>query len=125
MLSISAVVNALPVPGGRSPPVITFVAANTISDIWDLEGTVTDNGKPVAGLKVDFGGVLSSFHVTATVEEMGRYSVTEELRVSPEVRQRPRPAETMGRHPTWPMTYIIDNDLGSTSERRFGSFRFQ
>ena len=34
----------------------------------------------MAGLKVNFGGVLAKYNLTATVEADGTYSITEELR---------------------------------------------
>ena len=80
MLSRSVAAVAVPVAPHDPPPVITLHAANTITDVWDFEGTVTDNGDPVAGLKVCFGGVLAKYHLTATVEENGTYDVTRELR---------------------------------------------
>ena len=100
------------------PPVITLGAANTISDIWDLEGTVTDNGKPVAGLKVKFGGVLSKYHLTATVEENGTYSVTEELR---NITRGTATAQTRaqdGKASNVAMTYIVNNHLSRRASRQ-------
>ena len=41
---------AVIVPPPDPPPVITLHAANTITDFWNFEGTVTDNGYAVAGL---------------------------------------------------------------------------
>ena len=63
-----------------SAPFITLCVANTITDYWDFEGTVTDKGHSVAGLTVQFGGVLKKYGLTATVEANGSYSITEELR---------------------------------------------
>ena len=60
-------VHALPPPPAAPPPVITLNAANPITDDWDFDGTVTDSGQPVAGLKVQFGGVLAKYHLSATV----------------------------------------------------------
>ncbi len=78
MLSGSAIVDA--VGGGKKPgPVISLSASNAIGDIWDFSGTVTDHGEPVDGLTVEFGGVLESSHLTATVEENGSYSLTDEI----------------------------------------------
>ena len=45
----------------------------------NFDGTVTDNGSPVAGLTVQFGGVLAKYHLTATVQQNGTYEVTEIL----------------------------------------------
>ena len=64
MLSGSPVVGAPPIIAAAPPPAITLVAINAMSDLWEFEGTVTDNGKPVAGLKVQFGGVLSRYNLT-------------------------------------------------------------
>ena len=80
MLSVSDMPNALPPPPADPPPVVTFHAANTITDLWDFDGTVTDHGHPVSGLKVQFGGVLAKYHLTATVETSGRYEISEQLR---------------------------------------------
>ena len=67
------------VTGGGDPLHITLSAANTISNVWDLEGMVTDGTLPVAGLTVQFGGVLAKYGFTAIVEADGSYSVTEQL----------------------------------------------
>jgi hypothetical protein len=62
-----------------SGPVITLQAVNTVSDVWNLQGTVTEPGCSVAGLTVQFGGVLASNHLTATVQSKGTFSVCVQL----------------------------------------------
>ena len=102
-------------PAPDPPPVITFGALNTVSDVWDLEGTVTDNGKPVAGLNVTFGGVLSEYHLTATVQKNGTYSVSEMLL---DITRGTGTAQTHGadgKASNVAMTYIVNEHVGTSS----------
>ena len=115
MFSGSPVVGAPPIIAAAPPPAITLGAINAISDLWNLEGTVTDNGKPVAGLRVDFGGVLSRYHLTATVEANGTYSVIEELR---NIARGTATAQTHAQDGTASnvaMTYILNDPHHQTS----------
>jgi hypothetical protein len=64
----------------NEPPVISgFTAILELGDLWTFEGTVTDVDDPVEGMVVNFGGVLASFNVTATVEADGTFSLTREF----------------------------------------------
>ena len=115
MLGGSGLADVLSVTAAYPPPVITLAAINTISDMWDLEGTVTDHGQPVAGLTVQFGGVLANYHLTATVAANGTYSVTEELR---DLARGTATAQTRaqdGKASNVAMTYIVNNHLSPTS----------
>ena len=114
LLSGGGFVDAASVAGADPPPVITFVAANTISDVWDLEGTVTDNGKPVAGLKVEFGGVLSKYGLTGTVEADGTYSVTDELRNIARGTATAQTHAQNGKASNVAMDYILNNPASSS-----------
>jgi autotransporter-associated beta strand protein len=64
----------------NSPPTITLLAANEIGDFWDFDGKVTGGSGSVAGLTVNFGGVLAKYGLSATTEANGTYYITEELR---------------------------------------------
>ena len=114
LLSGGGFVDAASVAGADPPPVITFVAANTISDVWDFEGTVTDNGKPVAGLKVEFGGVLSKYGLTGTVEADGTYSVTDELRNIARGTATAQTHAQNGKASNVAMDYILNNPASSS-----------
>ena len=96
---------------------ITLGDINGISDVWTFEGTVTDNGNSVAGLKVNFGGVLARYHLTATVEANGTYDCTEELR---NIRAGSATAQThnaAGMASNVAMTFVDPRNVGSTAER--------
>ena len=98
--------------GVTPPPVITLQAANTISDVWDFEGTVTDNGNPVAGLTVRFGGVLANCGLTATVQANGTYSTTQ---IMPDLATGTATAQTQdvaGQASNVAMTYVEGRDAG-------------
>jgi hypothetical protein len=60
-------------------PVITLDVANTTNDYWRIQGTVTDKDDAVAGLSVQFGGVLAKYDLSATVGADGTYSLTQKL----------------------------------------------
>ena len=79
LLSASPAVSTLLGTLANPPPVITLQAIHEIADCWDFEGMVTDKSGAVTGLVVHFGGVLAKYHLTATVENNGTYSITEEL----------------------------------------------
>ena len=115
LLGGSGFADALSVTAANPPPVITLEAINTVIDVWDLEGTVTDNGKPVAGLKVDFGGVLANYHLTASVEDNGTYSVTKELRNLGRGTATAQTRAQDGKASNVAMTYIVNNHLSPTS----------
>ena len=64
----------------NEPPVIgDFWAQEGTMDYWTLSGDVSDNGAPVAGNVVTFGGVLAGFNVTATVRADGTFVVCQSL----------------------------------------------
>ena len=103
---------ALPSQTANSPPVITLAAIHSVGDIWTLRGTVTAKGESVAGLQVKFGGTLTKFHLAATVQANGAYSITEIL---PQVTRGTATAETHDSHGTASnvaMTYIISDYTG-------------
>ena len=75
-----ALLAVVPVAPPTASLVITLHAANAVTDVWSFEGTVTGTGISVAGLTVDFGGVLASYHLTATVQGNGTYDCSELLR---------------------------------------------
>lgn len=61
-------------------PVITqFGVSNPIKDTWIFTGKVADTSAPVAGMKVQFGGVLVPYHITATVQKNGTFEADEVL----------------------------------------------
>ena len=61
-------------------PVITqFGVSNPMKDIWIFTGKVVDAAAPVAGMKVQFGGVLAPYRITATVEKDGTFEADEVL----------------------------------------------
>jgi hypothetical protein len=66
-------------PVSNPPAISNFYCINEISDIWTLTGTVTDSDDRVQGDIVTFGGVLASYHLTATVGADGVFSVTAEI----------------------------------------------
>ena len=64
----------------HSPPLITdFGVAQGMGDLWTLSGTVSDADAPVTGLTIIFGGAFASYHVSATAESDGTFSLTDEF----------------------------------------------
>jgi hypothetical protein len=102
--------------GGATVPVITFMAKHEMNDIWDLEGTVTDQGASVAGMKVTFGGVLAKYGVTATVLANGSYCATEPL---PNVATGTATAKTQvaGMASNTAMSFLLNDNPGVTVNR--------
>jgi autotransporter-associated beta strand protein len=69
-------ISTLAAPVSNAPVISNFYCINDFSDFWTLTGTVTDNDDPVEGDIVTIGGVLASYHLTATVGADGVFSVT-------------------------------------------------
>jgi len=66
--------------GANTPPVISgFSCIKGLGDYWTMSGTVADVDDDVEGMTVDFGGVLSGYSVSASVQSDGSFEVTEEL----------------------------------------------
>jgi hypothetical protein len=63
----------------RAPVITDFYCINTIGDYWNFTGVVTDADDPVVGDVVTFGGVLASYHLTATVRDDGVFDFTIEI----------------------------------------------
>ena len=110
LLSAAATVGTTPIQPveSDSAPVITLGAIHSTSNIWTLKGAVTDGNYPVAGLRVEFGGTLARFHLAATVQKDGTYSVTETL---PNVVTGTASAQTRdsrGKASNVAMTYILN-----------------
>jgi len=66
-------------PVNHAPVISNFGGVQQLGDLWTFHGTVTDVDDPVQGMVVNFGGVLASFSVTATVEADGTFSLTREF----------------------------------------------
>jgi hypothetical protein len=64
-----------PGSGGQTlaPPVISQFVADELDGLWRITGRVTDD-KSVAGLRVDFGGLLAGEHAIVNAE--GFFSIT-------------------------------------------------
>ena len=60
-------------------PVISDFTVVQKGGVMTLSGTVSDADGPVAGLKVHIGGVLAKYHLTATVNEDGTFSVCQTI----------------------------------------------
>lgn len=65
------------VHASNSPYISNFECINTVGDYWTLTGIVTDNDDSVEGFVVSFGGVLASYNLTATVDDVdGAFTLT-------------------------------------------------
>ena len=59
-----------------SPPVISNFTIVQNDGVMVLKGKVADKDYAVKGLKVDFGGILAKYHLTATVLADGTFSAS-------------------------------------------------
>lgn len=59
----------------QPPVIIDFGAMQEEGDFWSFYGTVTDPDDELTSLVVSFGGLLEDYHLTATVESGGVFSV--------------------------------------------------
>lgn len=66
-------------PVNDAPVISDFSCSQVFADYWTLSGTVTDVDDDVEGMVVDFGGVFSSYGVSATVQADGSFSLTHEF----------------------------------------------
>ncbi len=80
LLNAGGIVGASSNSSGGARPYITLNVVNEIADVWDFQGTVTDKSGPTAGLIVNFGGVLTKYGISATVNADGSYSTSDEIR---------------------------------------------
>ena len=62
-----------------APFISNFYVISEGFDYYTLTGCVGDDDDDVEGFIVTFGGVLASYHLTATVEEDGVFAITVEL----------------------------------------------
>lgn len=62
-----------------APFISNFGCINEYGDIWTFAGFVTDDDDSVEGYVITFGGALADYHLTATVEANGVFSLTIEL----------------------------------------------
>ena len=58
-----------------APVISNFQGTSGPGDMWTFSGSVTDN-QPVAGLVVNFGGILEGDNLSATVQADGSFSLT-------------------------------------------------
>lgn len=66
-------------PVNDAPVISGFVCVQMWGDHWALTGSVTDVDDDVEGMVVDFGGVFSSYGVSAVVQAGGTFSLTDEF----------------------------------------------
>jgi len=66
-------------PVNDAPVISNFAGTEGPGDFWTFSGVVTDVDHNVAGMIVTFGGVLADYHVTATVQANGTFSLTDEF----------------------------------------------
>jgi hypothetical protein len=62
-----------------APLINEFYCIREGGNQWTISGTVTDSDDSVEGYTVKFGGVLASYHLTATVAADGVFLLTVEL----------------------------------------------
>jgi hypothetical protein len=63
----------------NAPTIEGFSVLQTSEEYWTISGSVSDLDEDPAGFVVRFGGVLSSFNLTATVQSDGTFSLVANL----------------------------------------------
>jgi hypothetical protein len=78
-LGVAAKAVAVEAQTSAAPVIDNFYLDKVDNQHWIISGVVRDADDPVQGDTISFGGVLESFHATATVAADGAFSITMEL----------------------------------------------
>lgn len=62
-----------------APVIHNFVGTAGTGDVWTFSGTVTDVDDSVQGWQVSFGGILSTYGYTATVNADGTFEIIQQF----------------------------------------------